>query len=871
MKENEINWLKALKGKAKAQDAVVERQQKRDVILDNLEGQVQKMRFELHEGMSQTVTDGKREQKTLEYGLRDQVGEFDTDEMHDGFALKNDEDFAALQSTAVRIMKLKNELELEVDVLGPDGNPIVETDADGNQVNKRVRLFSDQEISKEFFRPLVRQGLMPENFVPDAYSETKEMIEGSFEAYGERVKEEQRTKSLKGKVTNLVIENFDVTMSCFGLVGSAAEGVGVIGTELTQSSQDISELGPKGLLPNLDRFTDLRDPNAFKKTESAAALINTALSLPGIGKDLNPDGGHLDIEYDEIDKKKLKREVNKRVAKAPVLARSIIGAVTASLGKKLQRWNLGMTVSTSYNSAVKENVLRDKLASDPLDESAVRAAVDVLADAYKVTMASCDPGTLGDLLKNAGREMAGKFKNKVNAGTLLQNLEQEAFSKVVTALSKAGKEAADHLVDRYGTQLEASAKELQGQANKKLVEEFEYGEREDEKQRKEELDRLVATKDAKLKAGVLEKKVGEMKKVARFLKTAENIMNLEFDAASHFLAPMAIAGNLFSFGVNVLRAAKRMRDFLVFLDQQHDMFEDASPFSAPVHQFVKNSKVQSLHYTTQAACDLVKLIGSIVETAGTAAGPGAALVVTAGKTAQATGSVMASAEQVLYDIKKRIDLEKAWKSYRNALLRPDNRKLALVAMDRNPTLAKYAVAWGAVIKRDPLVGDFMSKCGLNAETLKDPKSKLSLVVDYLELRLPDDNIVEGRGGIATDWEPKPIELTLGCWQLAKTRGESRAKVVPQTTRAINGAFASFDSSYGVIQKKLEADPAYKPTAGEKDRCLDDLKTLLSALGSYLPMRKSKGGSMPHRQMQSVLKKFTAKAGTIRTQVKALGA
>ena len=56
-------------------------------------------------------------------------------------------------------------------------------------------------------------------------------------------------------------------------------------------------------------------------------------------------------------------------------------------------------------------------------------------------------------------------------------------------------------------------------------------------------------------------------------------------------------------------------------------------------------------------------------------------------------------------------------------------------MRRNPTLAKYAVAWGAVIDEDPLVSDFISHCGLNADTIEGD-GNIDKVVDYLEAACP---------------------------------------------------------------------------------------------------------------------------------------
>lgn len=47
-------------------------------------------------------------------------------------------------------------------------------------------LFSDpRELTQEFFTPLVREGVMPENFVVDAYSEVQEMLNAAFASYKE--------------------------------------------------------------------------------------------------------------------------------------------------------------------------------------------------------------------------------------------------------------------------------------------------------------------------------------------------------------------------------------------------------------------------------------------------------------------------------------------------------------------------------------------------------------------------------------------------------------------------------------------------------------------------------------------------------------
>ena len=79
------------------------------------------------------------------------------------------------------------------------------------------------------------------------------------------------------------------------------------------------------------------------------------------------------------------------------------------------------------------------------------------------------------------------------------------------------------------------------------------------------------------------------------------------------------------------------------------------------------------------------------------------------------------------------------------------------------------VAWGAVIKKDQLVGDFLRVCDLSAETLKDPNANVHKVVAYLEARLPDDQTVVGRNvpGTSVSWAPAKIELTTASWISAR--------------------------------------------------------------------------------------------------------
>ena len=53
------------------------------------------------------------------------------------------------------------------------------------------------------------------------------------------------------------------------------------------------------------------------------------------------------------------------------------------------------------------------------------------------------------------------------------------------------------------------------------------------------------------------------------------------------------------------------------------------------------------------------------------------LVALIGKAVQSTASIAGALEAFLYEMNQKSDLEKAWMTYKLALTRPENRKLAL--------------------------------------------------------------------------------------------------------------------------------------------------------------------------------------------------
>lgn len=90
-----------------------------------------------------------------------------------------------------------------------------ELDADGN------RLFSDRDIEKELWSPLVREGVIPSNVVPDAFSETAQVFRQGAAVYEELMaREDGRAMSPDGVATALRVARHVVKVG--KLVGSEA-------------------------------------------------------------------------------------------------------------------------------------------------------------------------------------------------------------------------------------------------------------------------------------------------------------------------------------------------------------------------------------------------------------------------------------------------------------------------------------------------------------------------------------------------------------------------------------------------------------------------------------------------------------------------
>jgi hypothetical protein len=845
LQDNERAWVDRLATQAKVSAALAKRREAKDAILERMAGQIELARAEILEKMkSLQASDGEQVMQVLDYLSRDQTTEFDLADQMSGYGF-SEEAQKKLLEVGQAFDLLSRELNAKVKAIDP---------ATGDELDSEEALFSTQDLKKDLYQPVVRQGLMSDTFVRDEHSDTAEMLKGSFGAYKDRLDEEGLKSAAR--------ENFDLALVLAKSTASmVSAGFGIKGAD-----DEASKLEFK-----LDFFTEeLHEgkPGAIAEmcgiglevvAQGIEAYDTRGEMVEGREQDLVEEQGPSNDEEPESVTKARAR----RVAMAPRVATQMRAAAAAALGNdwKGAGWDLGVAASGAFGSAVKAAALARPLATSVLARAQVEQARDALAAGFPAAMTSCDPGTPASpgvpastaLLQRAGQAMQQEFVARLDVDAVLQALQAEKFDEAsrlvgvaATAAVSLGKAEPELDLLLGDADRQQRARDAAGQ---KLAEDFARELDDQEKADRRQLAELANAAEGQQQASLLAQRIKAMEQHERLVGWAASLAGLGLEVASKFIGPLAIAGTALSLAQDIAKACKRTRDWYNFYDSKVDLFQAASPFSAPVANFHVNARKQAIHYQINAALDFVNMIGAVAETAGLAS---MGIGVAAGKVIQGAASGAAALEAALYEIAKRYAVEKAWSTYRDALQNPENRRLGLIAMKENPTLAKYAVAWGAIVKQDALVADFLGHCDLTVEELQDPASRLGDVVKYLELRLPDDSQIVGREVVKGGWQPadNAIVLTAASWAGARKLAEANARLEVADTRDIELALLDFAR----LDAQLLQGGRPKP---DHEQARAFLAEAIQALNAYRPRRQGPG--VEHAEMKALAGKFREKA------------
>jgi hypothetical protein len=715
-----------------------------------------------------TIDNGKKVHSQDKHG--DQTKEIDTRDV------KHDTKVEGDLKGASEMMKLIAEERLKLSNARVNRSRFDDETAEITVVKED--LFEVSEITREFYTPLVRDLVIPENLVPKRFSKTQQMVSGSNDYY---IKECQE----KGK---------DPDSGYFALAKGAVSVASQACTAGFGANTDHAAI-VQGVAALLTVGIDGAQKAVNKElTASDWSTIVGGLAGP-IGDVI---GGSTENTYfgaqigDSIAAGVAGVDIVVRVAAwkkrgGPFPTAEIIGAITVGVSKSLSAKSdassgadavnfgdasalaneVGMVAKASYIAAMKADAagLGDAFADGDWKKVrrlmrgyALEAGLAAAAEAGKAAVAvhvvdrldQAQTSATNEAQKTLGDDIAsGASADKIKAdkdavGTAAPTSEE--LLKIINLGNKQADaigEMAEKLqaVPEKREEFRKKAEELRKKYDKaddktEELEELKTVEAELAKEREEyqkSLNRLSTNEPSDEDFKSIAKLIAKIETDRAIMKAAAAVGSAGFTVAQEFFAPLKAAGSLIKFLVNLQAAVERAIALSKWVDARKGAVSAVSPYSTSIENFVKNQAEQFSHYTIQSALMAIQTGSAIAENGYP---PVKALTIAAG--------AAATLEDTIYKFYKQQSLVKAWKTTKLSLEDPQNRKLALVARRMNPSLAKYTIAYGALIDQDPIAVRAMNSIGLDREALSRANDQVGLVKKFLQTTYPDDGEVFGK-------------------------------------------------------------------------------------------------------------------------------
>ncbi len=701
-------------------------------------------------------------------------------------------------------------------------------------------------IAEDLWRPLVREGVIPENMVPQEYSAVAEQFGEASALYDERLQEYSRDLTEKDLLKEKFELGFKIGKSVLNL---ATAGAGVVGAA--------GELA--------------KDPQlALSVTEATEVMghLSTALSIT--------EGFTMAVLTDKD-----------FTSVADVIASTVGDILSDQVDKEI-----GNMVATSISVAARGARVGQLLAAGEYD-----AAVDILGDAIAKGCSGFDKEAGGGAVTEIGKRIKEGLMGMTTLKKMMQNpntkpkdILNEIVNQSAKIASEAGQDGASKLKEEFDSWRDETADDRHAikDANAFINDKFDLNdlqERRDEaaKNMIEDIEALQKAKDEDFHLALIagfsmatddddEVNEAESNRIAGI----EYILAVQAknDATFNLCKTIATKGTgmvmkmfpgaglvaaCLELTFAIQDAIKKAEEMLIWMENVQDA-QNAS--SAQVDAMLNRKGLQSkqlIMANITVAVDAAKVVAEVL--ALTPAAPAAPVVI-------AAADLTAAAAETAEMIHTEVQLARAWKIYQAASANPADRYLARKATRENPTLAKYAMAWGAK-SGDPIAVEGMRRCGLNEHTLALPDTNVNKVVSYLEAKYSDDPVLLRAVPVKEEWHPGPVELNFRSWasfyQMAITKGgvSSDADV-----SAINAALGVLDTAEDGFRKALDAafednaerseeDVKANPGGPNKEAVLLIKAALLkssTALGRYKPLNAE---NRPHKEMATYVDALVA--------------
>jgi hypothetical protein len=765
----------------------------------------------------------------------------------------------------------------------------------------KEKLFTEEEIAEEIYTPLVRDKTIAETFVPPQYSKTQKMLDGSDDFYIKECRERGKDKepnnrrALVAGVANLaanIATTFVTGASTpedptVGLASGLAptEFVSNAWAPLTAEQATEGNTIINGIVATLNASYEAKDlvQDWVKgRTFDQGKLID---ALDTIGKGVT---ALFVTEFQNASSS------GGDAGEEKVLATGALVDFAAHNIKAVAQWAQWAKDPVSpppWDALIDEvgavlgaacTYPSDSLPGTHVDDnwadagSAISAAFTTAAKAVRTKAFTAvkkgEWNTVFGLIETSARQAVNasiqvNFSNyNINASNddtqyVLENQYQGDLNDAVSATMGAAVDVGSIAIPSgKGSKAEQEKQQMRERAKQLILDASKAKQQQDAEEVKsiqQQLEEEQTSYQTMLKSlGSKEPDESEYKSIAKLIERIEQDQAIWKGLTALFgggigiasgvteaiqttayavAAPLRAAGQLVKFIANLNAAADRQIAFEKWQEAQKDAIVAVSPYATSIQRFMASQERQMWHYRVQAAANATNAL--------LVAGEMTPLM-PAFKAASGAVTAAATLEDLLYTFMKQAELRKAWNKTKQAI-DPANRadrKMRLLARKINPTLAKYTIAYGAVVEQDPIAIAAMSQVGLDRETLARPSSGVNEVRSYLEKLYPDDGSVLVSMAMESGATIKlpTVQLTSKAWALTYAVFKKEANLASANPPAIVGNLALYEKQSSVIDKRkpYESDGTEK----DKDAKYDDQTQLYAEQTKLLTIATTLAGA-----------------------------
>lgn len=737
-------------------------------------------------------------------------------------------------------------------------------------------------LAKAFYEPFVREGIIPENAVIDKYSEVARTMEGSLALYDERLKEFSKT-----------VGRFDAMLEWADMaVAGLASGAKIV------SAGEMMKAGFDAYGAHIPNLQELLEDKAFKADKKVADIISGAATcltsakkatdaiikksdfqsasdvlIAGIGKVLSPiQGSEFTLAFTQIasaashgvplvqaatqgDMSKFLNQMGGAIGDALIASNSDEGYQIAGKAIKAQFAMLAeVAVSAKDNSDAYTKIM----------QKAVGAGATVgklLIEHYKqAALAELDAdASLEKLDRDRQKSRTKDFFKGLDGGTDFADEKIEEAIEMPEALRKLAekskatvdKKIVEDLKRKGDAGAEAELRDIMNAPDKDFEKILAFGFAQDED------DPAAKGISEEMRVKSLETLLAEIQRQQKMLDYATAIASGGLASIEKLVPGLNSAAAFAKTLTAFAEAVAKRRQLLAWSQNKKDAKAAVTvQYEVMVNQYGLISEqmiVKGMNVFIQA----IDTLGKAMMVMGHVAPIGVAV----SAASSAADALMTAALK----ISTKIKMEQAWRIYKAALDNPNDRRKAREALRTNPTLAKYALAWGAVQDGNRIAQSALASCGIGPESLLTPGADEAKVVKYLETYFREDPKLLKEIPVPEKWYPGKIELTVLSWASFHKAAEDKASPKFKDTESANVA-----GLLHVMTKDVAALGAVKPgddaaEALAKTKALASCDALIAALGRYRP-KDTKG--KPHETMTSYVDAVQARAEARKTALAA---